>query len=241
MWTEYVSAENFDSRVWPRTAAIAERLWSAQDVQNPDEMYSRMETMSWRLERMGLTHRTGLNAMLRRMTGSEDVSALGVLADAVEPVKNYTREHLAQSAGKILTSDLPLNRLVDAVAPESEVARRFSKSVDDLIAEHFWDPASEAQIRSLLMQWRDNDSRLQTSIQKSFLLKEITPLSQQLSALGTAGLQALDYLDKGEHPPDEWKAQQRALIEQTKTPAADLLLVAAPAVQKLIEASANGS
>jgi hexosaminidase len=72
-------------------------------------------------------------------------------------------------------------------------------------------------------------------------LKEITPLSQQLSALGTAGLQALDYLDKGEHPPDEWKAQQRALIEQTKTPAADLLLVAAPAVQKLIEASANGS
>jgi hexosaminidase len=240
MWTEYVSAENFDSRVWPRTAAIAERLWSTQDAQDPEAMYRRMETTSWRLERMGLTHRTGLNAMLRRMTGSEDVSALGVLADAVEPVKEYTREQLAQTAGKTLTSDLPLNRLVDAVAPESEVARRFSKSVDDLIAGHFWDPSSEAQVRSLLMQWRDNDSRLQPSIQKSFLLKEIAPLSQQLSGLGTAGLQALDYLDKGKRPPSDWKAQQAVLIEQTKKPTADLLLMVTPAVQKLIEASANG-
>ena len=34
MWSEYVTPENVDSRIWPRTAAIAERLWSPQDIRD---------------------------------------------------------------------------------------------------------------------------------------------------------------------------------------------------------------
>jgi hexosaminidase len=239
MWSEYVSAENIDSRIWPRTAAIAERLWSPQSVTDVDSMYRRIQDMSWRLERLGLTQRTGLNAMLRRMAGTSDVSSLAVLADVVEPVKGYGREEAATAAGIALKSDLPLNRLEDAVAPESDLARKFSNAVDTLIASNFNDHATETQIRALLVMWRDNDARLEPLLQNSFLLKQVQPLSQNLASLGAAGLQALDYADKGVAAPANWKSQQLALVEQAKKPAADLLLMVAPPIQKLIEANGN--
>ena len=179
--------------------------------------------------------------MLRRMAGTADVSALGVLADVVEPVKGYGREQAALDAGLTLKSDTPLNRLVDSVAPESELARRFSNAVDTMIASHFHDRSTEDQIRAQLSMWRDNDARLQPVLQRSYLLQQVEPLSQELSALGAAGLQALDFIDKGQTAPADWKSQQLASIEQAKKPQADLLLMVAPAIQKLVEASANNN
>src|SRR5260370_29501843 len=49
MWTEFVSPENVNSRIWPRTAAIAERLWSTQDVKDVNSMYERLNTLSQKL------------------------------------------------------------------------------------------------------------------------------------------------------------------------------------------------
>jgi hypothetical protein len=72
-------------------------------------------------------------------------------------------------------------------------------------------------------------------------VKEVTANSQDLSALGTAGLAALDAITKGQPAPDSWKAQQLAIIDQVKKPKAQLLLTTAPAVQKLIEAAAGGA
>ena len=101
------------------------------------------------------------------------------------------------------------------------------------------DQAAEAQIRSWLTIWRDNDARLHPLLEQTFLLQEDVPLSQALSALGMAGLQALDYLDKGQPAPDSWKTPQLALIEQSEKPMADLLLMVVAPVQQLVEASAR--
>jgi len=198
-------------------------------------MYQRLEKVSHRLDFLGLTHNTGYAPMLWRIAGRNDISPLQVLADVAEPVKDYTRE---DTAPVVPTSLTPLNRVVDAARPESDTARQFSDMVNALLSGKA-KPGTEAQIRTLLSRWRDNQIELQPLAEKSFLVKEVLPLSQNLSALGAAGLAALDYMDHGERAPDQWRSQQLALIEQTKKQQAQLLLMIAPAVQKLIEASAT--
>jgi hexosaminidase len=35
MWAEFITPENIDSRIWPRVAVVAERLWSPQNITDP--------------------------------------------------------------------------------------------------------------------------------------------------------------------------------------------------------------
>src|SRR6266403_5706039 len=90
MWAEYVNSENIDSRVWPRNAAIAERLWSPQNVTDVASMYARLHAIGTELEWLGLTHSSYYPQMLRRIAGPsagpEELAALRTVADAVEPV-----------------------------------------------------------------------------------------------------------------------------------------------------------
>jgi hexosaminidase len=235
MWSEYVSLENIDSRIWPRTAAIAERLWSPQDVTDVNSMYQRSEEVSRWLDWLGLKHNSSYGPMLRRIAGSNDISALRTFTDVVEPVKDYNREELALVEA---TSLSPLNRVIDAARPESTTARQFGNLVDTLIAGKA-DSEVKEEIKALLIGWRDNQTNLQRLESQSFLLKEIVPLSQNLSAVATTGLRALDYMDRGERAPAAWATQQFALLEQAQKPKAQLLLMVVPSVQKLVEASSG--
>ncbi len=235
MWSEYVSTENIDSRIWPRLAAIAERLWSPADVRDVDSMYERLAVTSRWLEWRGLTHNSYYEPMLRRITGSDDISALRMLADVVEPVKDYTRE---ETAPETPTSLVPLDRLIDAAHPESILARNFSEMVDALIAGRA-DTATKQTVRNLLLRWQDNQGKLEALESQSFLWKEVAPLSQSLSALATIGLQALDYIDQAEQPPDSWKTEQLTILENAQQQKAQLLLMVVAPIQKLVETAAG--
>jgi hexosaminidase len=240
MWTEYVNAQNMDSRVWPRSAAIAERLWSPQSVTDVASMYARMNAESARLELLDLTHHSYYRAMLQRIAGTaspEEYAALKTVADVVEPVKDYGRETLAPTEP---TSMTPLNRIVDAVSLESDEARRFGELVDRFLSSSCKDADLAARLRTQFIVWRDNDAKLQPLEQRSFLVKEIGQLSQNLSALGTAGLAALDQIAKGTAAPDDWKTSQTAAIKQLQEPRAQLLLIPTSAVQKLVDAASAG-
>src|SRR5215204_4745822 len=125
MWAEWVSPETIDSRIWPRTAAIAERLWSPREVRDVDDMYRRLATVSVRLEELGLTHEKNQAMMLRRLAGGPYPPALETLASVVEPVKEYRRY---QQRPQTMLS--PLTGLVDAARPDSAASRSFSRRVD---------------------------------------------------------------------------------------------------------------
>jgi hexosaminidase len=240
MWAEYVNPENVDSRIWPRNAAIAERLWSPEDVRDPASMYARLDFISARLEWLGLTHKMYYRKMLQRIAGPsspEEFAALRTLTDVMEPVKDYTRE---QTAPAEPTSATPMNRVVDAVPLESDAGRHFGELVDQYVAGTCRDASLADRLRGQLAVWRDNDRRLQPLAQRSFLVKEVAARSQDLSALAAAGLAALDAIAKGQPASDSWKAQQLAEMEQAKKPKAQLLLIPAPGAQKLVEAAAAG-
>jgi hexosaminidase len=235
-WAEWVTPENIDSHIWPRNAVIAERLWSPQNVTDVASMYTRMNAVSLDLEFLGLTHRSARLHMLHRMAGTADITALRNLADVVEPVKDYNRWDDAKGP---IDFHAPLSRMIDAAYPESDTARHFGELVQTFVQSGYKDQAAETQIRMWLTTWRDNDVKLHPLLEQIFLLQEDAPLSQDLSALGAAGLQALDYLDKAQPAPDGWKAQQTALIDQAKIRKADLLLMVVAPVQQLVEASAG--
>ena len=186
MWSEFVTQENVDSRVWPRTAAIAERLWSAQDVRDLPSMYARLAAVSQRLQFYGLHHLSSTELMLERMAGYPDPKALRVLAAVVQPPVGYQREELGH-----YEASTPLNRLVDAVAPESDVARRFG-GLAKAIADGTASAEQWQETREWLVLWRDNDAKLQPHLLRSDLTAELAPVSATLSQVAAIGLDALD-------------------------------------------------
>jgi len=192
-----------------------------------------MEKFSRNIEWLGLTHRSSYVPMLQRLAGRDDISTLKVLADVVEPVKDYQRHRTAPTEP---TSATPLNRLIDVVRPESDSARHFASLVNSLFSSKPSTPETRLEIRTQLTEWRDSQEGLQPLLQRSLLLKEVAPLSQNLSALGSAGLGALDCLENHDPAPDGWKANQMALIDRAKKPTAQVLLMITPSVQKLVEA-----
>jgi hexosaminidase len=241
MWSEYVNWENIDSRIWPRSAAIAERYWSPQTVTDVNSMYARLDIISQRLEWLGLTHRTGLRKMLRRIAGpatSEEFAALTTLADLLEPVKDYTR---GETSPYTAITTTPLNRLVDAVPPESDAGRRFSELVDKFLAGSCHEAATASALRAQLTRWSQNDATFSSLAQESFLVKEAAATSHDLSAIGTAGMRALDALAAGTPLSADAQTQLSAVLAEAAKPKSQLLLIPVDAVKKLVDAASQPS
>ena len=235
MWVEYATPASIDMKIWPRNAAIAERLWSPQQVKDVSSMYRRLAVVSRELDLLGTPHERQHHLLLERLAGNYPIGPLSTLSDVLEPVKNYSRE----ASGREYTSFTPLNRLVDATLPESSAAREFSNHVDRVLSGGPDAQASRDQLRHWLTHWRANEAAVEPILEDSFLLQEIIPLSKDLAAVSGTGLEALDFLAGGSKPDAAWLSRQHTLLESAAKPRAELLLMIVPAVGKLVDAAAN--
>jgi hexosaminidase len=211
IWGEHNTPHNIDSRIWPRTAAIAERLWSPQNVNNVDDMYRRLRVESLRLEALGLPHISAEDTGLRRLAGTTAIGPLRILTNVLEPVTWEQQGELQHT-----TQLTPLDDFVDTLTPDPPSRHEMLVLIRDYLANR--EPETRARLDAIFGAWIAAGPQAQTMMAASPLLREAEPRARQLVDLGTTGQQALSYLDKHQAPPSGWAQEKLTLIDQADKP-----------------------
>jgi hexosaminidase len=238
MWAEWVTPETIDSRIWPRTAAIAERLWSPREVRDVPDMYRRLAAVSRRLEEIGLRHESYIDPALRRLAGDgateTELRGLREFVDLVEPVKDYRRPR--QQPGT--TQFTPLTGLVDAARPDSGPARAFAAKVEALLAAP--GPDTAKPVVGQLGEWRVLASELLVGLAaRAPRVQTVATLLHSLEEACQTGTDAAEALAAGKTLSREWLSAQAIVLDRAAQPQAALELPITKSLKRLAEAAAG--
>jgi hexosaminidase len=241
MWAEWTSPETIDSRIWPRTAAIAERLWSPREVASIPEMYRRLAIVNRRLEEAGLTHEKNAEALLRIFTGDAvdavELDHVRAFIALIEPLKEYRRGR----AQKGSTQFTPLTGIADCARADAPAAREFSQRVEAALFARGADERDgfDQLINRYLLPWQENAKVLADGIApKSLRLREVTPLITALHECAAIGITAVETLRDKKEATETWRtAQFAALTRVTNLPSSPVELAMVPALRLLIAAA----
>ena len=128
LWTELVSPELLDTKLWPRLLVVAERFWSPAGSQHIAALPTRLQQIDDYAQQIGLLHRQQAQASLQQwatrvLTGGSaaltpaQFQALQDFSQYLQPLHYYGRHHLKTAAGRYHL-DEPLNLLADTLLLE---------------------------------------------------------------------------------------------------------------------------
>lgn len=175
MWTELATPTTIDSRIWPRTVAIAERLWSAEDITDLESMHKRLAVVSVKLEELGLTHLKNRDVLFRNISNNQPSDALKDFANVCEPLKGYTRN----KGGTEYQMYSPLTLFADVCIPDAIDAVAFAKVVDAYLADK--NDSNKAKVEQYLNKWSSLYEQLNVLGENAPLVQPVLPLAKNLS------------------------------------------------------------
>lgn len=198
LWSEIVSDEMVDARLWPRSAAIAERFWSDASVRDVTDMERRLPVVLHELNMMGLQSENHQNDMIARLA-PQNTTPLKVLTSVTSPVRNYAMNRLAAHGG-----DAMLSAPAAIASPDSFAAMKFNTLAQRYIKG---DHARASDLKAMLVTYKANDAAY-AQIATTPALQEARGTSQELAEVAQVGLEAIKRRSHGRH----WHKRVNAIL-----------------------------
>ncbi len=227
MWTEHVTEETIDSRIWPRTAAIAERLWSPASLRDIDDMYKRLDNISLQLEWIGSTHLKNSPMILRRLAGNEKITSLEKVIGFLEPVKGYQRNQADN-----FTKYSPYTQLVDITIADPKELRQFNKLIEHYLLKN--NAEDNQKISAVLEGWRENHKQVTVLAKDNPLLGDLVFHSTSMDMIAELALKYLQNKNNISFDSNQLKTQFNQLTEKRSIAKGYCELMVWDAIKKLI-------
>jgi hexosaminidase len=226
IWTEWVTPQNINNRIWPSASAVAEKLWSHPELTNdiPD-FYRRLSVFQSDLKSYGILSDHFKQAFLASKCPQDTYKPMMILLDCLEEVKNYERWKY-EIDHNIKT---PLNNVADIVDTESMSAYDFDQDVNAFTIHSRME--EKVKIQEKLALWIPLYRLLKPTLSGDETLKDIQFHCLALSDLSKIANQYLD----GQSLSSAELSYYLELKEQINYPRVGVLLANANTLIKLID------